>query len=135
MQQIIINTPINSGQGDSLKLAMDKINTNFSELYSGISITGTSQLINDSGFITIDEVPTEYAMSAITGLNSALASISSNISSLSATTNTNSQDILTFQGDINSINATIGVINTTLNAQALLISAMQQQINDLYNQL
>jgi len=135
MQQLIINTPINSGEGDSLKVAFDKVNSNFSELYSGISITGTSQLINDSGFITINEVPTEYAMSAITGLNSALATISSNISSLSGTTNTNSQDILTIQGDINSINGLISTINSTLNTQALLISSMQQQITDLYNQL
>lgn len=135
MKQTIVNTPINSGDGDSLKVAFDKVNSNFDELYSAITLTGTSQLINDSGFITINEVPTEYAMSAITGLNSSLALLSSNIGSLSATTNTNSQDILNIQGDINSINGLISTINSTLNAQALLISNMQQQITDLYNQL
>jgi chromosome segregation ATPase len=135
MKQTIVNTPINSGEGDSLKVAFDKVNSNFDELYSGISITGTSQLINDAGFITSDELPTEYPMSAITGLNSALVSLNSSISGLTNTTNVNSQDILTIQGDLNTINSTISTINSTLNAQALLISSMQQQITDLYNQL
>lgn len=134
-KQTIINTPINSGEGDSLNAAFTKVNENFDELYTAITISGTSQLVNDSGFLTVDDLPTEYPMSAITSLVSSLASISSALSGLSATTSTNASDILTIQGDINTINSSIGTINSTLNAQNLLISSMQQQITDIINQI
>ena len=132
-RQIINNNPPDSTTGDTIYISFNKINEMTAELYTALTISGTSQLVNDSGFITEEDLPTEYAMSAITNLVSSLASINSSLSGLSASTSTNASDILTIQGDINTINSSIGTINSTLNAQNLLISSMQQQITDILN--
>lgn len=89
-QQIInVGTSPNKGDGDPIRTAMGKINNNFTELYArdlntdaqtltlvgdtltisgGNSVTithptiptATSELTNDSGFITANDIPTDF---------------------------------------------------------------------------
>lgn len=56
-QTINIGTSANDGTGDPLRIAFDKANDNFDELYAAI-VTTTSDLTNDSGFITANSIPT-----------------------------------------------------------------------------
>ena len=123
-RQIINNTPTNP---DNLKEAVDKINSNFEELYSGATpqvITKTSDLTNDGSdginpFITMEDIPTTIAISGVTGLNSRLTQVESD-------TQTNTDEITT-------LNATILTLNGVITTQNGQISYMQGQIADLYN--
>jgi hypothetical protein len=124
-RQIINNTTVNP---DTLKVAMDKSNANFSELYSAVTgttaVTKTSDLINDGAdgvhpFITIEEVPTTIAISGVTGLSATLTQIEDDVQN-------NTDDIVT-------LNATISTLSGIINTQNGQISTMQADIADLYN--
>lgn len=56
-QNINIGTVANDGTGDPLRTAFDKTNQNFTELYDAV-VTATSDITNDSGFITANSLPT-----------------------------------------------------------------------------
>lgn len=137
-KQIINNTPADSGNGDSLFVAMNKIKSNFDELYSGMtgsSITKTSDLENDGAdgthpFISVgDAIP----MSAITSLNTSLQSINNSLASLSASTGSNTSDISAIESDLVTINNTISTLTGIINTQNGQIATMQADIADLYN--
>jgi peptidoglycan hydrolase CwlO-like protein len=124
-RQIINNTTVNP---DTLKVAMDKSNSNFSELYSAVTgttvVTKTSDLTNDGAngvnpFITIQDVPTTIAISGVTGLSAALSQIQSDVQG-------NTDDIV-------SLNATISTLTGIINTQNGQIATMQADIADLYN--
>ena len=124
-RQIINNTTVNP---DNLKVAMDKTNANFAELYSAVTgttaVTKTSDLTNDGAdgvnpFITIQDVPTTIAISGVTGLSSQLTQIES--------------DVQTNTDDIVALNATISTLTGIINTQNGQIAAMQGDIADLYN--
>jgi hypothetical protein len=124
-RQIINNSTINP---DTLKVAMDKSNSNFSELYSAVTgttvVTKTSDLTNDGAngtnpFITIQDVPTTIAISGVTGLSAALSQIQSDVQG-------NTDDIV-------SLNATISTLTGIINTQNGQIATMQADIADLYN--
>jgi peptidoglycan hydrolase CwlO-like protein len=124
-RQIINNSTINP---DTLKVAMDKSNSNFSELYSAVTgttvVTKTSDLTNDGAngvnpFITIQDVPTTIAISGVTGLSAALGQIQSDVQG-------NTDDIV-------SLNATISTLTGIINTQNGQIAIMQADIADLYN--
>lgn len=140
-KQTIINTPADSGLGDSLKVAMDKCNSNFTELYtavSGATITATSDLTNDGSdgthpFITAQDLPSSFAMSAVTGLNSALSTINANIASISATTTGHTATIASMQSSITTITSALVAMNSTINTQNGQITAIQSDIADIYN--
>jgi hypothetical protein len=131
-KQTIINTPANSGLGDSLKASMDKINSNFTELYNNqVSITSTSDLTNDGSdgvnpFITMNDVPTSIAISGVTGLSTILDDIDTAVSNLTNDTNDNTDDIIT-------INSALTTINGIINTQNGQIATIQGQIADIYN--
>jgi peptidoglycan hydrolase CwlO-like protein len=125
MRQIINNSTINP---DTLKVAMDKSNSNFSELYSAVTgttvVTKTSDLTNDGAngvnpFITIKDVPTTIAISGVTGLSAAIGQIQSDVQG-------NTDDIV-------SLNATISTLTGIINTQNGQIATMQADIADLYN--
>lgn len=59
-QIVNIGTTANDGTGDPLRIAFDKINDNFDELYSSV-VTSTSDITNDSGFITANSIPTNVS--------------------------------------------------------------------------
>lgn len=59
-QTINIGTVANDGTGDPLRTSFTKINSNFTELYAGL-VTLTSELTNDSGFITANSLPTNVS--------------------------------------------------------------------------
>lgn len=126
-RQIINNTTVNP---DTLKVAMDKVNDNFSELYSAVTgttattVTKTSDLTNDGAdgthpFITIQDVPTTIAISGVTGLSTALSQIQS--------------DVQDNDDDIVALNTTISTLTGIINTQNGQIATMQGQIADLYN--
>jgi hypothetical protein len=124
-RQIINNTTVNP---DTLKVAMDKTNSNFSELYSAVTgttvVTKTSDLTNDGAngvnpFITIQDVPTTIAISGVTGLSAAIGQIQSDVQG-------NTDDIV-------SLNATISTLTGIINTQNGQIATMQADIADLYN--
>lgn len=123
-RQIINNTTVNP---DTLKVAMDKSNSNFSELYttvSAITVTKTSDLTNDGAdgthpFITIQDVPTTIAISGITGLSAAISQIQNDVQG-------NTDDIV-------ALNATISTLTGIINTQNGQIATMQADIADLYN--
>jgi peptidoglycan hydrolase CwlO-like protein len=124
-RQIINNSTINP---DTLKVAMDKSNSNFSELYSAVTgttvVTKTSDLTNDGAngvnpFITIQDVPTTIAISGVTGLSAAIGQIQSDVQG-------NTDDIV-------SLNATISTLTGIINTQNGQIATMQADIADLYN--
>ena len=123
-RQIINNTTVNP---DTLKVAMDKSNSNFSELYttvSAITVTKTSDLTNDGAdgthpFITIQDVPTTIAISGVTGLSAALSQIENDVQG-------NTDDIV-------ALNATISNLTGIINTQNGQIATMQADIADLYN--
>lgn len=126
-RQIINNTTVNP---DTLKVAMDKVNDNFSELYSAVTgttattVTKTSDLTNDGAdgthpFITLQDVPTTIAISGVTGLSAALSQIESDVQG-------NTDDIV-------ALNATISTLTGIINTQNGQIATMQGQIADLYN--
>lgn len=139
MRQNINNNPADSGLGDSIKVAFDKTNNNFIELYdslSGItSITKTSELINDGSngtneFISVgDSIP----MSAITGLITSIQNLNSDINNLSIELSGNTDSITTIQDDINAINSSITDLISSINTQNGLISGIQSDIADIYN--
>lgn len=145
MQQYILNTPINSNSGTSLQEACTMINENFTELYSAITISGTSQLTNDGAdginpFITALDIPTTIEMSAVTGLNSAILSINNSITGLTAslaTTNDNvDANTLAISGlttSINTINSTLSSFNTAILNQNIAISQIQADIVNIYS--
>lgn len=129
-KQTIINTPANSGLGDSLKVSMDKINSNFTELYTNI-VTNTSDLTNDGSdgvnpFITMNDVPTSIAISGVTGLSTILDDVDTALTNLSNDTNANTDDIIT-------INSALVTINGIINTQNGQIATIQGQIADIYN--
>jgi hypothetical protein len=124
-RQIINNTTVNP---DTLKIAMDKSNANFSELYSAVTgttaVTKTSDLTNDGAngvnpFITIQDVPTTIAISGVTGLSSQLSQIEGDVQD-------NTDDIVT-------LNATIATLTGIINTQNGQIATMQGNIADIYN--
>lgn len=137
-KQTINNTPADSGLGDSLKVSMDKINANFTEVYNNVAsisgatvITTTSQLTNDGAdgthpFITIEDVPTSIAISGVTGLETRLSNDEGDIAALQ--TENGEQAIA-----INDLNDTITTLTGIINTQNGQISTMQGQIADLYN--
>ena len=137
-KQTIINTPANSGLGDSLKVSMDKINANFTEVYTNVAIisgataiTSTSDLINDgedgvNPFITMNDVPTSIAISGVTGLSTILDDVDTALTNLSNDTNANTDDIIT-------INSALVTINGIINTQNGQIATIQGQIADIYN--
>jgi hypothetical protein len=59
-QTINIGTSANDGTGDPLREAFSKTNSNFTELYDAV-VTSTSDLTNDSGFITANSIPTSVS--------------------------------------------------------------------------
>jgi hypothetical protein len=90
--EIIINTPINSGTGDTLSAAFGKVNDNFNDIeviLSGLTantgttvITETSQLINDGAngtnpFITALDTAPLYAL--IAAQNTTISGLTSTI--------------------------------------------------------
>jgi chromosome segregation ATPase len=122
-KQVVNNTNTNP---DTLKVAFDKVNSNFDELYSSTAstVTKTSDLTNDGSdgthpFITIQDVPTTISISGVTGLSSELSQINDAIQ-------TNTDDIVT-------LNATISTLTGIINTQNGQIATMQGQIADLYN--
>jgi len=137
-KQTINNTPADSGLGDSLKVSMDKINANFTEVYNNVAsisgvtvITTTSQLINDgqdgdNPFITALEIPTSIAISGVTGLETRLSNDENDIAALQ--TENGLQSIA-----INDLNDTITTLTGIINTQNGQIATMQGQIADLYN--
>jgi chromosome segregation ATPase len=130
---IITNTPINSGLGDTLKEAFDKVNDNFEYLFDNSVIENLSQLNNDVGFITASSIPTSYEINEIVGLTSSINNLQSQINQLGASYSITEGEILSIQEDINSINDTISSINSIINNQNEIISELQSQINDIYN--
>jgi peptidoglycan hydrolase CwlO-like protein len=137
-RQIIANSPADSGLGDSLYVAMNKINSNFAEVYSGLSattITKTSELENDGAdgshpFISVgDAIP----MSAVTSLNSSLQAINNSLAAISATTSGNTASISAIEDELVVINSTISTLTGLINTQNGQIATMQGDIADLYN--
>ena len=124
MKQIINNTATDP---DNLKVAMDKVNDNFSELYSAVTattVTKTSDLTNDGAdgthpFITLQDVTTTIAISGVTGLSTALSQIQS--------------DVQDNDDNIVALNTTISTLTGIINTQNGQIATMQGQIADLYN--
>jgi len=129
--ETIINTPENSGQGDSLKVAFDKVNNNFSyvseiieTLPTGSTVTKTSELENDgdgdSPFATVSQIPTSFPISGVTGLQQELNLINEELDTLDSV-----------PSDINSINSTISSLNSIINTQNQIISELQSAIANL----
>jgi hypothetical protein len=111
-QQLIITTPANSGQGDSPKSAFDKVNANFTDLYSGAVATfgGVSVISFGADSTGASDSTAAFAAAAAaapTGVNSQGAVGGSGITfapnatvyvppgtyTLSSTVNTNGTDI------------------------------------------
>lgn len=128
---IITNTPINSGDGDTLKVAFDKVNDNFEYLFDNTLIENLSQLNNDVGFITASAIPETYQINDIVGLTASLQNLQNNINQLGASYSISANDILNIQGDINSINNTIISLNSIINNQNVIISDIQNSISQL----
>ena len=130
-RQIITNTPADSGNGDSLKVAFDKVNANFAELYTGVTantITKTSEIENDGAdgvhpFLSTND---SIAISAVTSLQSSLTDLQDQIDALNETIVDLNSTIVAQAGTISTLS---GVI-TTQNTQ---IASMQGDIADLYN--
>ena len=145
MQQIIINTPINSGLGDSLYSAFTKTNLNFTELYTNVAtisastlITKTSQLVNDGDdtvnpFISLNDLPTSKPISYITGLQTELDNIHSELTIATNTNTTQSTDILNLQNQIVALNNTIVSLTNIINTQNANIAAIQADITNIYS--
>jgi hypothetical protein len=110
--QIINNIPQNSGLGDTLYEAFNKVNENFAELDNkeNLILTSLSELSNDMGFITLDNLP-EIKISDIEDLGTKLNKVIE-VSEYNLT-------------DISTIQSQIMSLNTIINKQ-------NQQISDLY---
>ena len=82
-QQIInIGTSANKGDGDPLRLAFDKVNDNFTELYAGLgsgsnsgsssgSSSGSGQSVQDGQTVTVDVQGSLLADDSTVAFNSA----------------------------------------------------------------
>mgnify|MGYP007100047528 CR=1 FL=1 len=130
-RQIINNIPADSGNGDSLKVAFDKVNANFAEVYSAVTattVTKTSDLTNDGADGTHPFISTNdsIAFSAVTSLQSTIDDLQSQIDTLNDTISDLNADIVTQASTISTLS---GIINTQ-NGQ---IAVMQADIADLYN--
>jgi len=126
---IITNTPINSGLGDTISVAFDKVNDNFEYLFNNSVIENISQLNNDIGFITASSIPTTYDIVNIIGLTASIENLQNQIDQSDFIT----QDVLSYElsiteNSINIINSSISTINSTINQQNILISNIQSQI-------
>lgn len=140
-RQIIITTPLNSGNGDTLPVAFGKVNDMTQELYAsltGSSITNTSELTNDGAdgthpFITIEDVPTTIQISGVTGLSTILSNLQSDLDTVETVTYDNQNDVAALQTQLGDANLAIQSMNTLITNQNTLITAMQAQIADLYN--
>jgi len=144
MRTQINNTPENSGSGDTLKVAFDKVNDMTAELYDNVDALFTSigafptlvsELTNDAGYITAEDVPTTWAIADITGLQNTLNSIS-------ADTTNNINDIADLQGasitnsnDITDINTALGAMLQTINTQNGLITQINADILSIKQRL
>lgn len=133
-RQIIVNSPADSGNGDSLFVSMNKINANFAELYSGMTgstITKTSDLQNDGAdgthpYITAQDIPASYPMSAITNLNTTIQTLTNRIVALEDQVQEQTTDIVI-------LNSTISTLTGIINTQNGQIATMQADIADIYN--
>jgi peptidoglycan hydrolase CwlO-like protein len=137
MIQTINNTPENSGNGDSLKVAFDKVNDNFSyvseiieNIPTGATITQTSQLENDgdgiSPFATVSQIPTSFPISGVTNLQQSLDNINNAINQLQTEVSGQTSTINIIQSEVNTIAGQI----STINGQILQI---QSDINNIFN--
>jgi len=120
MKQNINNTPANSGSGDKFKIAFDKVNANFTELY-GLIVTNNKQIENGRNFITAANLPKEQPLEFITGLNLVITTITTNISTI----NNNLKDL---ELEITTLNSTVASLNSTVLAQASLIASQSNLI-------
>lgn len=128
MIQTINNTPVNP---DTIKVAFDKTNANFVELYSALTISKTSDLINDGSdginqFITIQDVPTTIAISNVIGLSEIIDQIENDVLQIQTDIQNNNNDVVI-------LNATILTLNGIINTQNGQIATMQSDIANLYN--
>lgn len=115
MRQDIINTPTDSGLGDKLKIAFDKVNEMFIELYQQDDdfldelniIQNIIEQLNDGSLLNHT-----HLISQIIGLQTSLDS---------------KLNITTFNTQISSINASIQQINTTIDN---IIDILQNKIDE-----
>lgn len=132
--EIINNTPVNSGLGDNLKVAFDKVKSNFAELYSLVEalaapVTETSQLTNDgedgvNSFITALDIPNTYTIADIIGLQSTLNNLQNAI-------NVAVDDISVLQGDSAALNASIASLSALIVTQNALIASQNLSISTI----
>jgi len=147
-RKVINNTPINSGLGDNLKIAFDKVNEMTEEIYSllsqlqlasGNTVTNTSELVNDgesgSPFLTLETTPTTWQISNISGLTFQLTSITEELNSISSTLSSNGEDISSLFDSINTINGTIQSILSTILSQNNTISQINLDIVSIKERL
>jgi peptidoglycan hydrolase CwlO-like protein len=147
-RQIINNTPANSGSGDNLKVAFDKVNAMTTEIYtilsalqvvSGGTITSTSDLTNDgeSGtpFITESDIPTSWNITDITNLSSTLSSIQTQINNIITDLNNDELDIAALQTDMSNLSSTITSLSSTILSQNNTISQINLDIVSIKNRL
>lgn len=147
-RQIINNTPANSGSGDNLKVAFDKVNTMTSEIYSilsalqgvsGGTISSTSDLTNDgeSGepFITQLDIPTSWNITDITDLSSTLDDLQSQIDSITTNLSNDELDIAALQTDTTNLSNTISSLSSTILSQNNSISQINLDIVSIKDRL
>jgi conjugal transfer/entry exclusion protein len=141
-KQTINNTPADSGLGDSLKVSMDKINANFTEVYANVasisgitSVTNTSELVNDGadGVHPFMVVGDTIAISGVTSLQSTLTSLQSQINSLGSRLDADESDIAALQTDMGNLNNSLITMNGLITTQNGQIATIQGQIADIYN--
>lgn len=145
MRENITNTPINSGLGDNLKVAFDKVNSNFIEVYDllsslGVLPTKTSDLTNDgengiNPFITLLDIPTSYEISDIDGLQTALDSLQLSIVNLQSEYTSLGIIVNDLTYDLSVTNALIVAQNSLIVSQNLSITAINNEIIDIKQRL
>lgn len=137
-QETINNTPQDSGLGDNLKVAFDKVKNNFAELYTLIGslatpITKTSDITNDgedgiNPFITALDIPTSFDIDDVIGLQTVLNALGSSI-----TTNTGDIanlliTISTLQADLTALSVLVVGQNSLIASQNVTIASMNAEI-------
>lgn len=142
MKQTITNNPADSGLGDSLKVSMDKINANFTEVYNNVasisgmtSVTNTSELVNDGadGVHPFMVVGDAIAISGITSLQATITNLQNQIDSLDFRLDGDENDIASLQTDLGNLGVSLITMNGLITTQNGQISVIQGQIADIYN--